>query len=151
MKMEPQLPRPQVGPEMRPSESSTHNSGEFFVAPKVPEQATPLEQGRETRESLSDGPKGDPAAAQPAFTPPPLPVIDPAQQQPSAGQPIVTDDNPTNAADEDLIEKEWVEKAKKVVAETRNDPYAQDRAISKLQADYLNKRYGRQIILPKEE
>ena len=57
-----------------------------------------------------------------------------------------TSDNPQEAADADLIEKEWVEKAKQVVAETRNDPHAQESAVSQLQADYLQKRYGKTII-----
>jgi Txe/YoeB family toxin of Txe-Axe toxin-antitoxin module len=63
----------------------------------------------------------------------------------------VVDDNPHVAADEDLIEKEWVEKAKRVISETKNDPYAQEQAVSRLQADYLNKRYGKVIKLPSEE
>lgn len=126
----------------------TPPSGEAFVAPKAPEITSPLESGKETRESLADGPKGDPAV-QGAVTPPPLPVINPAQNNPKTT--TQDDSNPSAAADEDLIEKEWVEKAKRVVAETRNDPHAQDLAVSRLQADYLKKRYGKAIALPKEE
>lgn len=55
------------------------------------------------------------------------------------------DDTPTSAADDDVIEKEWVDKAKKVVNETKDDPYRQERAVGKLQADYLRKRYGKQL------
>lgn len=146
--MEPQLPKPQFSPEMRPSASPTPPSGEAFVAPRTPEATSPLEQGRETRETLMDGPKGDPVS-QGAPVPPPLPVIDPAQNTPKST--MQDDSNPAAAADEDLIEKEWVEKAKRVVAETRNDPHAQDLAVSRLQADYLKKRYGKAIALPKEE
>jgi len=57
----------------------------------------------------------------------------------------VNDNNPLTAGDDDLIEKEWVEKAKKIVSETHDDPYMQDEAVSQLQADYINKRYGRQL------
>jgi hypothetical protein len=146
--MEPQLPKPQFNPEAAPSVQPAVRSGEVFVAPKVPERAAPLEQGRETREVMTDGPKGDPSVAQP-FTPPPLPSVGPTQ---ATGTTPVTDDvNPVAASDDDLIEKEWVEKAKQVVAETRNDPHAQDLAVSKLQADYLKKRYGKVIAVPKEE
>ena len=49
-----------------------------------------------------------------------------------------------------LIEKEWVEKAKKVIAETRHDPHLQEREVSKLQADYLQKRYGKSVKLPSD-
>jgi Txe/YoeB family toxin of Txe-Axe toxin-antitoxin module len=58
---------------------------------------------------------------------------------------------PQIAADEDLIEKEWVEKAKQVISETKHDPYSQEQAVRKLQAEYLSKRYGKVINVPKEE
>jgi Txe/YoeB family toxin of Txe-Axe toxin-antitoxin module len=61
---------------------------------------------------------------------------------------VQVDDNPHVAADDDLIEKEWVEKAKRVISETKNDPFAQEQAVSRLQADYLQKRYGKVIQLP---
>mgnify|MGYP001156628493 CR=1 FL=1 len=57
----------------------------------------------------------------------------------------VANSNPLVASDDDLIEKEWVEKAKKIVSDTHDDPYAQDEAINKLQADYIDKRYGRKL------
>lgn len=53
--------------------------------------------------------------------------------------------NPITAADDDVIEKEWVQKAKKIISETRDDPYTQEHEISKLQADYIKKRYGKEI------
>ena len=145
--MEPQLPKPQFGPEITPAPQSINNGGERFVAPKIPEVAAPLEQGKETHEAMSDGPKGDPVAAQP-MAPPPLPTNGPSPGL--TADPAHDDTNPAVAADDDLIEKEWVEKAKQVVAETRSDPYAQDMAVGKLQADYLKKRYGKVISLPKE-
>lgn len=52
---------------------------------------------------------------------------------------------PLVANDDDLIEKEWVDKAKKIVSETTNDPYGREEAVAKLQVDYLNKRYGRKL------
>jgi Txe/YoeB family toxin of Txe-Axe toxin-antitoxin module len=54
-------------------------------------------------------------------------------------------DTPMVAGDDDLIEKEWVEKAKKIVAETRDDPYKREAAVNQLQRDYLMKRYGREL------
>lgn len=147
--MEPQLPKPQFSPEVAPSPSSAVRSGEAFVVPKAPEVVSPFERGNETHEVVSDGPKGDPVAAQ-QFTPPPLPSIGSAQTA-TVKQSQDDDTNPAAASDEDLIEKEWVEKAKQVVAGTRNDPHAQDVAVGKLQADYLKKRYGKVISLPKEE
>lgn len=60
--------------------------------------------------------------------------------------------NPTNddkavgpgvADDVDVIEKAWVEKAKSIVKETRDDPYEQEQQVSELQTDYQKKRYGK--------
>jgi hypothetical protein len=67
----------------------------------------------------------------------------PAIAQPANGNPLV-------AGDDDLIEKEWIEKAKKIIQETRSDPYTQEKEVSKLQADYIKKRYGKDIKLASE-
>lgn len=72
-----------------------------------------------------------------------------AAQQASQGdansptQPIVI--SPSIANDDDLIEKEWVEKAKKVLSETKDDPYRREQEVSRLQEDYIMKRYGRKL------
>lgn len=57
----------------------------------------------------------------------------------------------TDASDDDVIEKEWVNKAKKVINETKGDPYAKEREVSRLQADYMQKRYGKQVKMPNED
>jgi hypothetical protein len=54
------------------------------------------------------------------------------------------------AEDADLIEKTWVEKAKQIVAETRGDPYTQNKEINKVKADYIKKRYNKDIKLAGE-
>ena len=149
--MEPQLPTPISGPENRSQPQP--QGGEVFsgqIPGSAEIQQTPIEQGRETRENLQDGPKGDPVSVSPVFAPPPLPVIDPAQGTVTVTKKSLQDDNPSTASDEDLIEKEWVEKAKKLVSETKNDPHAQENAVSLLQADYLQKRYGRTIKISSE-
>lgn len=51
--------------------------------------------------------------------------------------------NPLIANDDDLIEKEWVDKAKKIVSDTRDNPHQREKAVNELQIDYLKKRYGR--------
>lgn len=60
-------------------------------------------------------------------------------------QSAVDDSTPAIAADDDLIEKEWVDKAKKVIGETKDDPYERERAVGKLQVEYLRKRYGKEL------
>lgn len=60
-------------------------------------------------------------------------------------QPVSLDDVPVIAADEDLIEKQWVDSVKRIIKDTRSDPFMQGQAISRLQADYLQKRYGKSL------
>lgn len=55
------------------------------------------------------------------------------------------DDSPVVADDNDLIEQEWVNKAKTIVERTREDPYLQNKEINKFKADYIMKRYKREI------
>jgi hypothetical protein len=83
-----------------------------------------------------------PAPAVPA----PMPAAVPMQNtgQPSMQQSIAAA-LPMDAQDIDLIEKAWVEKAKMIVARTHGDPYTQNKALSQVKADYIQKRYGKEI------
>lgn len=73
----------------------------------------------------------------------PSPIVDDGM---SVGlSPAVDDGMPIIANDDDLIEKEWVDKAKKIILETKDDPYRREQEVNKLQADYLRKRYGREL------
>jgi hypothetical protein len=63
-----------------------------------------------------------------------------SQQQPMASMPSIADDA-------DLIEKEWVLKAKQIVEETKNDPYAQNQEMNRMKADYIKKRYNKEVKL----
>ncbi|MCA9308927.1 hypothetical protein KC973_00975 [Candidatus Saccharibacteria bacterium] len=80
-----------------------------------------------------------------------VPQLAPQAQQPVAAAPVSPSastqltSSPAIADDVDVIEKEWVDKAKKIVSTTKDDPYEQEKEVSKLQADYLMKRYGKQI------
>jgi uncharacterized protein (DUF4415 family) len=142
--MEPTLPSPHGSPEMGPiiprgPELGPVQHGQSAEQLQTPEQ--PAQQERPTGAGVGD-------------TPPPMPVVPlPTQTPAQAAQTTVAHDNtnPVVAADEDLIEKEWIEKAKRVISETKHDPHAQEQAISRLQADYLQKRYGKVLKVPKEE
>lgn len=77
--------------------------------------------------------------------PQPVPIVQPTVD-PNATKPVASGDNTTLIAnDDDLIEKEWVDKAKKIIAETKDDPYRREVEIGKLQIEYIRKRYGREI------
>lgn len=134
-------------------EHESNNSGSFAELPPPQDK---LVAGRE------EGPAAQPEIAgnqtsMPASTPSTqvpaadsttngvtLPV-DPSQQ--SAGQNPAIDDSAMIADDADLIEKEWVVKAKAIVAETKDDPHNQNKQMNKVKADYLKKRYNKDLKL----
>lgn len=134
--MNPELPH--VTPERSPVDYG--QSAEYGSAPVNPENIG--EQSKEREQNMQ---AVDRARAQPA--PPPVVPMPPQQVQQVVHMPapVADDNNPVVAADDDLIEKEWVDKAKKIVVEARDDPYKLEREVSKLQADYLRKRYGKEI------
>lgn len=87
----------------------------------------------------------------------------PAPQFPQANQttaqPITQDatngasddtSTPVIADDADLIEKEWVLKAKEIVERTRHDPYQQNKEVERIKADYLKKRYNKEVKLTED-
>ena len=103
----------------------------------------------------SHGERGETHELQPAQVPadpaimPALPAQQilpkPVSQTPSSATPPPPTSSLPVTDDEDLIEKAWVEKAKKIIQETKGDPYSQEHEVSKLQADYIKKRYGKDI------
>ena len=58
---------------------------------------------------------------------------------------------PLIADDVDVIEKEWVAKAKEIVIKTRDDPHAQSNQLMIFRHDYMKKRYGKEIKMPDEQ
>jgi len=62
-----------------------------------------------------------------------------------AANPASAAQAPATADDSDLIEKEWVERAKAIVEGTRNDPYLQNKELNNFKADYMKKRYNKDI------
>ena len=106
------------------------------------EQAPPSQE-RVAPPSERPSQGGDPAsAALPAqLTPIVLPKADTVLVAPAPPSPA----GPAIADDVDVIEKEWVQKAKTIVNDHKHDPYTQEKETSKLQADYLKKRYGKEV------
>ena len=133
--MEPRTPSISPSPEMG--------------AYRAPETQISSQQGeviKHTPEQAPHTPEAKPATAPaPVQALPKLPSL--PSPQPAPMPTKVKDSNPLSAADEDVIEKEWVDKAKKIVTQTKDNPYLQEKEVSRLQADYLKKRYGKEIKL----
>lgn len=55
------------------------------------------------------------------------------------------------ADDADLIEKQWVDKAKLIVEKTKNDPYVQNKELSKVKAEYVSKRFDKDLKLSEDK
>ena len=99
---------------------------------------------------LSAAPSGMPASAGTHFMTPP--AAHAAATVTGATAPLAASSSTAGltAEDADLIEKTWIEKAKQIVAETRGDPYTQNKEINKVKADYIKKRYNKDIKLASE-
>lgn len=131
--MEPKLPSPNHGPER----SATFGPNIEF-RPSTPEALSEsnMERGEARTEAETAA-----APIQTAVLPPvhiPQPVVSTDDSATSDAAPVV-------AADDDLIEKEWVDKAKAIIVKTKDDPYQRELQVGKLQADYLKKRYGKDL------
>ncbi len=87
------------------------------------------------------------ATADPAAIAVPAQPINPVADN---SQPVQPKTSGLPAEDADLIEKQWVTKAKQIVEQTKNDPFVQNQEISKVKAEYISKRFNKQIKLPEE-
>jgi hypothetical protein len=142
--MEPKLPSPDRGSELHSAD--TARNGEMAPQSFSPETEAGQSVERRGRQVETAVP------AETVHVPPvalPVPTVSSASTDDAiATLPQVQDDTPATANDNELIEKEWVDKAKKVIAETKDDPYRREQEVSRLQADYLLKRYGRKLGSP---
>lgn len=136
-----------MNPEQRPSPQQSHE----VSAPSfdLGDQGHKLDANKEKEAKPEQGERVSAAEQQKAAPPPIAPMPMPTVSVPDpVSAPSDDSVGPTIAADDDLIEKEWVDKAKRIIAETQNDPYKREREIGKLQADYLRKRYGKELGAP---
>ena len=88
---------------------------------------------------------GVPTSPGPMQQSPQFPAQPAAPQGQAPIQPTADPQIPIIADDSDLIEKEWVEKAKEIVARTKHDPYQQNKEVERIKADYMKKRYNKDI------
>ncbi len=124
-------------------------SGEPLAAPAEgagarPEQGAPAAAPERAPSSAAAGA----AAAQPPI---PLPVVPTNPVQPTQDDVTTTSRSAAGGLikDDDLIEKEWVDKAKRIVAQTRDDPHQQSEQLTVVKADYMKKNYNKTIKVSK--
>jgi hypothetical protein len=121
--------------------------GESSLAEDV---ATRVSRGGVEMSAVQEVQPGVSSAGVSALPAPQLPISSPQAQNTASSVSVQTaksDDNPQGASEDEVIEKEWVDRAKMIVTQTREDPHEQEREVSKLQADYLKKRYGKEVRL----
>ena len=73
-----------------------------------------------------------------------VPQVNAALPQ-TASSSLTSTNTPAAADDNDLIEKEWVSRAKEIVEKTKEDPYIQSQELTKFKADYMLKRYNKEL------
>ncbi|HET7528678.1 MAG TPA: hypothetical protein VFJ84_00410 [Candidatus Saccharimonadales bacterium] len=125
----------------------------FELPPQQP--LTPEERGQQ--EQAAEAPPAAPerAANQPAQ--PVLPAVpDDIPAIPAADQPVIAappqdviapvpTDPKSLAQDSDRIEQEWLDKTKAVIQRTQDDPYLQKNQVSRIKAEYIQKRFNKTI------
>ena len=129
----------------------TNGAPELNLPPPILAEASPFDPNTvsaaayETASSpAATAPVGNPLM--PAMTLPvpsaPLPLI-------AQGSVVNTSSNanPAVADDADLIEKEWVQKAKDIIKQTQSDPHVQSKELNIFKADYMQKRYNKVLKL----
>ena len=134
--MKPETSLPQINPE------------NFGVQPKPTVENVPILNNPERSQMTGAEQAGrraentvvDSGIVTPVILPMPAPVA-----QPVVDSTTPTSNYPLLASDDDLIEKDWVDKAKKILAETKDNPFLREKEVNKLQVDYIKKRYGREL------
>ena len=135
--MEPKFSAPNASPERLVSsgyESAPQQRPEIQVSPDRRAETRPEQRTEQA-----------PVAPRAGVLPPPVVAVPVSGAQPTSPVKDDTSATPLTAGDDDLIEKEWVDKAKKIVASTKGDPYRREQEVGRLQEDYLRKRYGKEL------
>ncbi len=141
-------PSPEAGPvtpvETSPDQVETGHV-EDAPAPAAPEVDRPAGEGANQNQGMVlPAPMPQPVAPAPAKA-----KDDSSSQSDEDKKTALA--APDLADDVDVIEKEWVDKAKQIVQDSVEDPYRQNHNVSVLKADYMKKRYGKDIKIPDDK
>lgn len=132
----------QIGNELPPLQNPEQAPQDSFEALSAPAQ-TEAQQGKNIERGISQAPPVPlpPMPAQPQISG--APTGDISDLTVAAGAPTIADDT-------DLIEKEWVVKAKEIVERTKHDPYQQNKEVERIKADYLKKRFNKDVKITED-
>ncbi len=137
--MQPETPQQAMQGQEQAPVAPPVGGGEYIPSlPSLPERG--IEHAGERKEQVAEA---SAAAANMAGMPQAVPQVPVVNDVSDPTQPVVS--GPVTAADDDLIEKEWVDKSKEIVQTTKDDPYTRSHQVNQLQRDYLKKRYGKEI------
>lgn len=143
--MEPQLPNPNFAGEQSPLEPKKPD-----LLPQVRPSSTEIapSQPIEELKSAESHERHMPVVSSTTSTSSSLPIVIPAADPVDDTTHALGQVAAITANNDDVIEKEWINKSKKIVKDTKGDPYRKEHEVSKLQADYLHKRYGKEVRVP---
>lgn len=135
--MQPQNNEQHIGLEQLPMPPALNGER----VPVLPAPEAGIETGAERREQTAEAHAAAADAAGIATGAAPVtvdPIVAPSPA-PVSTSPLIA------AADEDVIEKEWVDKAKQIVSATPDDPHSRSDQVSALQKEYLQKRFNKEL------
>lgn len=135
--MQPQNNEQHIGLEQLPMPPALNGER----VPVLPAPEAGIETGAERREQTADAQAAAANAAGIATGATPV-TVDPIVAAPApagAASPLIA------SVDEEVIEKEWVDKAKQIVAATADDPHLRSDQVSALQKEYLEKRFNKEL------
>lgn len=132
---QPIAPTPEHIPSGKTPESidSVLQASPEIIQPGVERGAEAKEAATEARSVASDAFRATGVApAVPAIPSIPAPSLPPSSTQAAL-----------EAADENEIEKEWVERTQKIIASTKGDPFQREKQIVDVREEYQKKRFNR--------
>jgi hypothetical protein len=83
--------------------------------------------------------------APPVPLPPVQSVPDPTGPQAITSDGVAQQPVSRPTTDIDKIDKEWVDRAKAIIAQTKGDPFVQKNEVSKVKAAYIEKRFNKKL------
>lgn len=130
-------------PTQKSSEQLPQPVGPGETLPQiVPAEQAPAHEKGEQQQLGSAG-----AAVQQAYADDTTTVATPLQQlaQDDAAAAQKSSQVQLAGSDVDVIEKEWVEKAKSIVSRTKDDPREQSVELTGMKREYIEKRFGKSL------